>query len=264
VSETRLSGPHALVTNDDGIDAPGIRVLAEEAVAAGWRVTVAAPGWDASGASASFTAVEEALGVMAARRWTSRMPSAVAFAVEASPAFIVRAGVAGAFGDPPTAVFSGVNLGANVGRAVLHSGTVGAALTAATLGLPALAVSLATDVRDPSWDGVRRVLRQVLPAFVDADGIVVNLNVPDVEADEIQGIEAASLAPFGAVQVTNTERTGDRVKLTYSPWVAEEPPGSDAWMLNRGFATVTALEPVCEGRKDVAPFAGPLHPEGAG
>ena len=61
MSETHPSGPHVLVTNDDGIDAPGIRVLAEEAVAAGWRVTVAAPGWDASGASASFTAVE--------RRW---------------------------------------------------------------------------------------------------------------------------------------------------------------------------------------------------
>ncbi len=253
-----MTGPHALVTNDDGIDAPGIRVLAEEAAAAGWQVTVAAPGWDSSGASASFTAVEDERGVLAAHRETYEVASTTAYAVDASPAYIVRAGVAGAFGDSPTVVLSGVNLGANVGRAVLHSGTVGAALTASTLGLPALAVSLATHRSDPSWDAVRRVLRHVLPAFAEARDLVLNVNVPDVAPDDLQGIEQARLAPFGAVQVTNTERTGDRLKLTYSPWVADEPVGSDASMLNEGYATITALQPVCEATTDIAAFSGPL------
>src|SRR5699024_6883981 len=133
------------------------------------------------------------------------------FAVDASPAYIVRAAIAGAFGPVPSAVLSGVNHGANLGHAVLHSGTVGAALTAATLGHPALAVSLAANDEPTDWDGVRRVLRQVLPVALERQERVINLNIPDVAADEIRGIEQASLAPFGAVQVTNTERDGERI-----------------------------------------------------
>src|SRR5919106_1774673 len=127
----------ALVTNDDGIDSAGIGMLARAAADAGLEVTVAAPSWDSSGASASLTAVEEDGRFLV----ESRTPDGAGeddhsdaewYAVEAAPAFIVRAGVEGAFGEPPDVVLSGINLGQNTGAAVLHSGTVGAVLTAAT------------------------------------------------------------------------------------------------------------------------------------
>lgn len=243
---------HALVTNDDGIDAVGLRVLAEAAADAGWSVTVAAPGWDSSGASASFTAVETGHGIAASPRDGYGAPGTTAFAVEASPAYIVRAGIAGAFGPRPDVVLSGVNHGANLGHAILHSGTVGAALTAASFDVPALAVSLASIGPTPGWETVRLVLARILPTFPTAGVRVVNLNVPDVDPHQLRGIEHASLAPFGAVQVTNTERDGDRIRLTYSRWRADEPGGCDAALLRRGFATITAVDPVCEGSADLA------------
>lgn len=247
-----------LVTNDDGIDAAGVRVLAEEAVRAGLDVTVAAPGWDSSGASASFTAVEDHGGVRAVPWEDFGVAGVKAFAVEASPAYIVRAAIAGALGPVPAGVLSGINHGANLGHAVLHSGTVGAALTAATLGHPALAVSLAND-EPTDWDGARRVLRQVIPSVLERPERVINLNIPDVAADAIRGIVQASLAPFGAVQVTNTEREGDRIKLTYSLDDAEDPEGSDGYLLTRDFATVTPLEVVCESTDPVSDVIGPLR-----
>lgn len=253
-----MTGRRVLVTNDDGIDATGLRVLAVEAVRAGLEVVVAAPGWDSSGASASFTAVEDEDGVGAVLR-DFGLPDTTAFSVDASPAYIVRAGLAGAFGPRPDAVLSGVNLGANLGHAVLHSGTVGAALTAATLGYPALAASLATEGEPVDWEGTRRVLRQVIPMVLDHRERVVSVNIPAVAADDIRGIERASLATFGAVQVTNTERSGDRIKLTYSPWTAEEPEGSDADLISRCFATVTPLEAVCESSAPVDDMVGPLE-----
>ena len=87
----------ALVTNDDGVDAPGLMVLASAALDAGMRVVVAAPTWDSSGASASFTAVERDGKVLASTRVVSALDDSTVAAVEAAPAFIVRAGVAGAY-----------------------------------------------------------------------------------------------------------------------------------------------------------------------
>lgn len=132
----------ALITNDDGIDSEGIAVLARVAHDAGLDLTVAAPSWDSSGASASLTAVEQDGRVLFERRTLRGLPEVDAFAVEAAPALIVRLATTGAFGEEPELVLSGINHGLNAGRAVLHSGTVGAALTAATHGCRALAISL--------------------------------------------------------------------------------------------------------------------------
>ena len=121
-----------LVTNDDGVDSPGIRALARACEVAGLEVTVAAPAWDSSGASASLTGVQQDGRLLLHRR--GGWGAAQVFGVEAAPAFIVPAGVHGAFGEPPDIVVSGINIGANTGHAVLHSGTVGAALTAWTFG----------------------------------------------------------------------------------------------------------------------------------
>ena len=92
----------ALVTNDDGIASLGLRALARAALDTGLDVTVAAPSWDSSGASASLTGVEQDGRLLFQRDHSDGWEGMTAFSVEAAPAFIVRAAVHGAFGDPPT------------------------------------------------------------------------------------------------------------------------------------------------------------------
>ncbi len=140
-----------LVTNDDGIDAVGLHVLARRLVPLG-DVVVAAPDREYSGASA-------ALGTLHLIRPEVRrveldgVPEA--WSVTGPPALCVMFARLGVFGGPFDLVVSGINPGANVGRAVYHSGTVGAALTARNGGVSGLAVSQAVDgfgVEGQGWD----------------------------------------------------------------------------------------------------------------
>lgn len=235
----------ALVTNDDGIESVGLHLLASLAHEHGWAVTVAAPAWDASGASASLTAVEEDGRLELEPRELPGLDGVAAFAVQAAPAYITRVALGGAFGDPPDVVLSGVNRGPNTGRAILHSGTVGAALTAVNLDCRACAVSLDARGRAPHWDAVVEPMRAVL-RFLELDPpIAVNVNVPDRPPHEIRGMRAAELASFGAVQTTVTEEGQGQVRVEYSEIAPHGDPESDAALLADGFVTLTALKPVC-------------------
>ena len=246
----------ALITNDDGIASQGIRTLARTASTMGFDVTVAAPGWDTSGASASLTAVEKDGRLMVTPQARDGWGDVRAFAVEAAPAYIVRAGVHGAFGPPPDIVLSGVNHGPNTGHAVLHSGTVGAAMTASTFGRPAVAFSIdASD--DPNWETAARIVQLVLAWMIDAEQrIVLNVNVPDVPLAQLRGLVEARLAGFGAVQTNVTEVGEGYVKLEYREIDADPAPGTDAALLDRGYACFTPLTAVCEdGRADTSGLA---------
>lgn len=130
-----------LITNDDGIAAPGIQALAWAARQRGLDVVVAAPMEEASGTSAAMSAVERDGRVVVNDHPLPDLAGVPAYGVAGSPGFITLIALHGAFGPPPSVVLSGVNRGANAGRAVLHSGTVGAAFTAATNGCRAMAVS---------------------------------------------------------------------------------------------------------------------------
>ena len=120
---------NVFITNDDGINSPGIAALARVAVELGLDVVVAAPAWNSSGASASLTGVSSDGRLVVTDYQLDGADKAMAYCIEAAPAMIVRAGVRGAFGPTPDLVLSGINDGPNTGHAVLHSGTVGAALT---------------------------------------------------------------------------------------------------------------------------------------
>ena len=237
---------HVFITNDDGVESVGIRVLAAAAVDAGFTVTVGAPSWDSSGASASLTSVErEGRFLVEERTWDTPAVERV-YAVEAAPAFIVRAAITGAFGPEPNIVLSGANHGFNTGRAVLHSGTVGAALTAYTHGKSAMAVSTADTMRH-NWATVSAVVTESLAWLTEqSQRIVVNVNVPDRPQGELRGIAAAHLASFGAVQAIVTETGRGYVKLEYTGVEDQGEPGTDVALLLDGYATVTALEAVCE------------------
>src|SRR5262249_6659124 len=101
--------------------------------------------------------------------------------------------------DPPDVVVSGINAGLNTGRAVLHSGTVGAALTAQNFGLSALAVSLQGG--EPwQWDTACELALELMGMLLDSPArSVLNLNVPDRERGSVLGLRWARLAPFGEV-----------------------------------------------------------------
>ena len=245
-----------LVTNDDGIDSPGIRALAGLAVDLGLDVIVAAPAWNSSGASASLTGVSEDGRLLFDETALDGLPGVRALGVHAAPALITRVGIRGGFGPPPELILSGVNDGQNTGHAVLHSGTVGAALTAATHGCRAVAVSLAGATH---VDTAIAVARDVIERALDVPApLVLNINVPDVPVDEVRGVRRAPLARFGAVRTQVTELGEGYVEVSYSEIDPSSEPGTDAALVAEGWATVTALAPVCEaGGVDVDALLAP-------
>lgn len=236
----------ALVTNDDGIDAPGLAVLARAALDAGLDVVVAAPAEQSSGASAAITAARREGRTPLKAVELPDLPSVPAFAVTAQPGHIVLGALRGWLDPVPDVVLSGINHGANVGRAILHSGTVGAALTASVLDVSALAVSLDVALHptgERHWAAAVPLVEQALELLRGTPrGTVLSLNVPDrAEAAELR---VAPLAPFGTVQA-RVEAAQD------GPWemteveVPDDPePDSDSALLAAGYATITALSSV--------------------
>lgn len=238
-----MNSLRVLVTNDDGIDSPGIAALARCAVELGHETIIAAPRYEASGTGAGLTASAGNRRAAVTRRVLPDLPNVPAFAVEAHPGLISLIGCRGAFGGRPDLVLSGVNLGPNIGRAVIHSGTVGAALTAHINGVTALAVSLAVGLdpnETPHWSVVDAYVKDVL-GFIEP-GTVLNLNVPN--RPDPGPVHWASLTAYGRVQSRVTHQNDDVIEMTAVELDDEVEPGSDAALLDAGYATVTELRSV--------------------
>jgi 5'-nucleotidase len=173
-------------------------------------------------------------------------PSITAYALDGPPALCVVAGRLGAFGEPPDLVVSGINAGANTGRSVLHSGTVGAALAGQNFGISGLAVSVA-DGDEWHWRSAASVALDTLPLLLGAPrGSVLNLNVPARPVDEIAGVRWARLASLGAVRAAMRSREDDSLQLELHPTDHEPPEDTDQGSLDRGWASLTALVGVVE------------------
>jgi len=234
-----------LVTNDDGIDAPGVLRLAVAAREAGFAVTLAAPAFQSSGSSASIMATEQDGHIRVEHRKFDELSGVPAFAVHGGPGLIALVAAYGAFGAPPDIVLSGVNHGANVGRAILHSGTVGAALTGGLNGAWGIAVSLDVGMAPQEffWDAAARVTLELLPELQQhPKGTVINVNVPNQPVP--RGVCETTLAPFGIVHTTLSERDEHRIRLAVEELPVTPVPGSDAARLSEGWATVTGIVPV--------------------
>lgn len=233
----------ALVTNDDGIESEGLHTLAAVALEAGLDVVVAAPHEERSGASASLFATRSDGRLLFEEESLPGLEDVTAYGVEATPAYITWAGVRGAFGPAPDLVLSGVNKGPNTGHAVIHSGTVGAALTATAHGVPAMAVSMTA--ADPScWATAAAVASRTLAWLLEHSGrppVVLNVNVPDIRLEDLCGITEAPLATFGAVQADIDEIGKGFITLTFSDIDVRAEPESDAGLQTFGWATVTPL-----------------------
>ncbi len=187
-----------LLTNDDGIDSNGLHVLARAMRPFG-DVVVAAPNTEYSGAGAALGALH--LIKPEVHRATIAGLDDV-WSVTGPPALCVMFARLGAFGPPFDLVVSGINPGANVGRSVYHSGTIGACLTARNGGVSGVAVSQSVanfGIEGQGWDEmligqkwqtaatVAATVVEALIANLPADPVIVNLNVPNVELGDLSG-----------------------------------------------------------------------------
>ncbi|HJR91473.1 MAG TPA: 5'/3'-nucleotidase SurE [Acidimicrobiia bacterium] len=243
-----------LITNDDGIGAPGIRILAA-ALAQVHDVIVVAPEDESSGSGTGIGYFDPSRGVDVTPVELAGVESA--YALAGPPGLAVMSAMLGAFGEVPDLVVSGINAGINTGHSVVHSGTVGAVLTARTFGVAGLAVSLA--VSDPwHWETAARLACACVDWMAGRkDGSsTFNLNVPGTSAEELKGVRWADLDEFGYFRVAIADMPGQRVQFEVGPQEARLDPGSDTALLLQGFATLTPLTTV-----EPAPFPSVSPPQ---
>ncbi len=172
-----------LISNDDGIYAPGIQAMYEAVKDLG-EVTVVAPAGEQSAVGHAIT-----LSDPIKAKPISRPDGFRGYAVGGTPADCVKLAVCALLPKPPDLVLSGINLGPNTGISVIYSGTVSAATEGVILGIPSVAISLGS-YQKPRWDVAARVARQiaqhVLRVGLPPDTLL-NVNVPNLPAKQIRG-----------------------------------------------------------------------------
>ena len=228
-----------LVSNDDGVDAPGIRVLADGLRAAGHEVTVVAPDRDRSGASNSLT-LDQPVRVkeLEGRVWR----------VGGTPTDCVHLALTGLLDADPDIVVSGINSAANLGDDVIYSGTVAAAMEGRFLGLPAIAMSLVTGENSgrhyaTAARAAARITARLLVDPLPADTIL-NVNVPDLPAAEINGFEVTRLGHRHRAEACIREVDPRGRPLWWiGPAGPEQDagPGTDFDAVRRGFISITPI-----------------------
>lgn len=243
-----------LITNDDGVQAPGIQVLAA-ALAERNDVLVVAPEDDRSGSGTGIGQFDPTKGVDVTPVKIDGV--ATAYALAGPPGLAVMSVALGAFGEVPDLVVSGINAGINTGHSVVHSGTVGAVLTARTFGIAGLAVSLA--VSEPwHWDTAAKVACACVDWMADRrDGhSTFNLNVPGTLPQDLRGVRWADLDEFGYFRVAIADVPGRRVQFEVGPQQSRLDPASDTALVGAGFAALTPLNTV-----EPAPFPSYTPPQ---
>ena len=228
---------HFLISNDDGIDARGIQVLADCLRPRG-KVTIVAPDQNRSGASNSLT-LDSPVRI--------REIGESCFRVTGTPSDCVHIALTGLLERDPDIVVSGINSGANLGDDVIYSGTVAAAMEGRFLGLPAIAVSLVFSERPEHYETaatavallVERLRMDPLPADT-----ILNINVPDLPWDQIKGFEVTRLGHRHRAEPV-IRMMDPRGRPMY--WIGPAGPGQDAGpgtdfdAVGRGFISITPI-----------------------
>jgi 5'-nucleotidase len=232
-----------LVTNDDGINAPGLKVLQEIAAALSDDVWTVAPETNQSGAAHSLTLHEP----LRCREVGERQ-----FAVRGTPTDCVIMGVRHLMLDtPPDLVLSGVNSGANLAEDVTYSGTIAGAMEGTLLGIRSIAMSLTYGFDDDGsiyWESpllhgpgiVRRLLASAWPP-----GVVMNVNYPDLPPEEVAGVEITRQGR----RDQSSLHIDKRVDTWGTPYFwfgfarrkSELVDGTDLWAIARGNISITPL-----------------------
>ncbi len=228
-----------LVSNDDGVDAPGIRILAAGLRDAGHEVTVAAPDRDRSGASNSLT-LDQPIRI--------KSVGDDVWSVAGTPTDCVHLALTGLLDIEPDIVVSGINNFANMGDDVIYSGTVAAAMEGRFLGLPAVAMSLSTgDHAGQNFETAARAAVEIIARLlVDPlpANTILNVNVPDLPWAEIRGFEVTRLGNRHRSEpcVPQQDPRG-RTVYWIGPAGAEQDagPGTDFHAVRMGFISITPI-----------------------
>src|SRR3954451_10804948 len=234
-----------LLTNDDGIYAPGLRAMRLELLKLG-SVTVVAPATEQSAAGHSVTLLTP---LLANEVFEEDGKTFVGWAVEGRPADCVKLALLELLREPPDVIISGLNAGSNAGINVLYSGTVAAAIEGAFFQRTSIAVSLEYTKAKPldfprAADLARTVIEQVLRHPL-APGSLVNINIPSLEKGPVRGVRVVpqNVAPYLETFDRRTDPRG-RVYFWSTPkFTCPEPhPDTDVTALAEGYITVTPLQ----------------------
>lgn len=229
-----------LVTNDDGITAPGLHAL-YLAMAELGEVTIVAPETEQSAVGHAITTMTP-LRIKA----VTLADGTVGHAVNGTPADSVKLAILTICPEPPDLVVSGINLGPNTATNVIYSGTVSAATEARILRIPSIAVSLAT-FKDPIWETPATFARQ-LAAEVLAHGlpdkVLLNINVPNLPLEKVKGIRVTRQGNSGYKERYETRSDPRSVPYywqagTYSMSDVDEE--TDALAVDQGYVSVTPV-----------------------
>jgi 5'-nucleotidase len=227
-----------LITNDDGVRAPGILAVAQ-ALQRVAEVTVVAPATNQSGKGHSIT-IDEPIYVDAVT-----LPGDIpATSVAGTPATSVKVALGAILKQKPDLVVSGINRGWNIGSVSYVSGTVGAAREAALAGIPAIASSLSSEETNyaPAAEIVRQVVEMARKTGLEP-GVFLNVNIPAGAARAIKGIQLTRQSGLTGVERFEEQRSPRGRRYFWSVW--NEPTGdaegTDVWAVEHGYAAVTPL-----------------------
>lgn len=251
-----------LVTNDDGINSAGLHELARELSALG-RVTVCAPDREYSGSSVAIGSIHQ-LRPMVTRHQFADIDDA--WSIDGPPALCVMLALADMFEKKFDLVVSGINPGANTGRNVYHSGTVGAVIVGRSYGVSGIAISQsspttsrlgqtsAAEIQQQLWSSAAVVARRVagnLIAEQRPEPIIINVNVPNRTLDEIDGVRRTRIARESHRDGTRVllkphAESSDAFNATFS-WgpPLEMPTDTDVGAVNAGFVSISSVGYLC-------------------
>lgn len=224
------------MTNDDGVNAPGIQVLAE-ALREIAEVVIVAPDRNRSGASHSLT--------LSRPLYVTKLQSDV-YSVQGTPTDCVHLALTGLLEHTPDIVVSGINAGANMGDDVIYSGTVGAALEGRFLGYPSIAVSLLEDCKHYHTAAIvtRGIIHHLMSNNID--GVTtLNINVPDILIEDVEGYEITRLGSRHCAEPA-IKQTDPRGREIY--WIGaageenDSTQGTDFFAVRHNHISITPLD----------------------
>jgi len=229
-----------LLVNDDGVNAPGLGALRDALRAKGASIVFAAPLRERSGASHAIT-LREPISV----RKLDEENGCAGFSVDGSPVDCVKVALSMLCPEPPDAVVSGINFGANVGTNLIYSGTVAAALEGAMMGTRGIAVSVERS-RDVDFAGAAELAAELIRSLLGGllrKGEAVNINIPARPPGEIRGVRLVGHHRRHFKDAFEVEDTSDGLlmRLKGAPRAPADEGFSDVAALEAGYVTVTPI-----------------------